>query len=431
MSNNLFPRVLIVDVNAWREDSAAHTLLDIFRCWDAQRLALVYTSSQLPNTEVCHRFFQISESQIIRSVTHPLMRVGGVVKSTPLTDDEDALAEQARYARGHKSKAPWLRLAREMVWKFGHWKTQALRDFVLDFNPDIIFVPIFPNAYMGRIQQYIISLTRKPTVCYLADDNYSYDSCANIFDYIHRFWTRQFVGPLARSSKRMFVIVDREKVDTDERFGTDSVILTKSIDFTGKTFIPKKLNNPLRLIYTGSLIIGRDRTLCAVADAVNAINQNGIKAELLIYSQTEPTDEVLSHIHTGASHFCGLVPHQEIARIQQEADVVVFAEGLEGKEANVAKLSFSTKITDYISAGKCVLAIGKADIAPIDYFQRNDAALIAHNVDEIKTVVERIVNNPDIINEYGAKAFHSAVRNHEKSMMEERFVQTMLDAAYN
>ena len=64
--------------------------------------------------------------------------------------------------------------------------------------------------------------------------------------------------------------------------------------------------------------------------------------------------------------------YQEIQRILQYADVVVFAEALEGKEANIAKLSFSTKITDYISNGKCVLAIGKRYIAPIDYFLKYD-----------------------------------------------------------
>ena len=69
-----------------------------------------------------------------------------------------------------------LSLLRELVWKSGHWKTAALKDFVNEFNPDIIFIPIYPTVYMGWIQKYIIKLARKPTVCYLADDNYSYDS---------------------------------------------------------------------------------------------------------------------------------------------------------------------------------------------------------------------------------------------------------------
>lgn len=119
---------------------------------------------------------------------------------------------------------------------------------------------------------------------------------------------------------------------------------------------------------------------------------------------------------------------REVLKVQQEADVVVFAESLEGKEANAAKLSFSTKITDYISNGKCVMAIGKDYIAPIDYFQRNDSALIAHSSDEIKARVEAIVDNPMITDVYGEKAFNCAVRNHEKNMMNERFISTMLKA---
>ena len=108
--------------------------------------------------------------------------------------------------------------------------------------------------------------------------------------------------------------------------------------------------------------------------------------------------------------------------------MVVFAEALSGKEANVAKLSFSTKITDYLSNGKCILAIGKEDIAPIDYFRRNDSALIANSKDEIENRVREIINNPMLTDDYGEKAFVCAVRNHERGMMNERFVNTMLKA---
>ena len=300
----------------------------------------------------------------------------------------------------------------------------------MDFNPDIIFVPIFPYAYMGRIQEYIISLTGKPTVCYLADDNYSFDSCRDWMDYIHRFWTRQFVGPLARSCNQMFVIVDMEKEDTDRRFSTDSVILTKSIDFSNRQFETHAVNMPLRFVYTGGLIIGRDKTLVLVADAINKINaeDGDVVAELFIYSQHQPTNEVNKHINVGASHYCGSVPHQEIKGIQEQADVVVFAEGLEGKEANIAKLSFSTKITDYLASGKCVLAIGKENIAPMDYFQRNDSAIIAHNAKEIEQQIRRIVSSPELISEYSRKAYDCAFKNHNREMMDKRFIETMCKA---
>lgn len=420
-----FPKVLVIGINAWRTDGTAHTLMDIFSCWDPEKVALVYTRADLPNTKVCKRFFQISESQVIRSVIKPWMKVGRVVKNTPNGNTAEIVMERERYSKAHKKPSAILPLVREVVWKLGQWKTPALIQFVQDFNPDIIFVPIYPTAYMGRIQRYLTKLTGKPTVCYLADDNYSYDACSNIWQYIHRFLLRRHVGPIARNCKEMFVIVDKEKEDTDMRFGTDSIILTKSIDFSGKSYMHHIPNNPLKFVYTGSLIIGRDKTLAILADAINAVNKDGVKAELYIYSQTIPNDEILKHINVAAVHFCGRIGREEVLKVQKEADVVVFAEALEGKEANVAKLSFSTKITDYISNGKCVLAIGKEYIAPIDYFKRNDAAIIATTLHEIKQCVELIVNNPMIVDEYGEKAYNCAVRNHEKTMMEQRFINTM------
>lgn len=424
------PKVLVIDVNAWRKDAGTNTLRDIFSCWDPTKLAVVYTSSQLPDSDVCNHYFQISENQIIKSLYHPTLRVGRPVDKTPPNNDADAMAERERYAKAHKHHAKWMRLAREVVWKFGHWKSKALKKFVMDFNPDIIFVPIFPYAYMGRIQEYIIRLTGKPTVCYLADDNYSFDSCRDWMDYIHRFWTRQFVGPLARSCNKMFVIVDMEKEDTDRRFGTDSVILTKNIDFSNCQFEKHAVNKPLRFVYTGGLIIGRDKTLALVADAINNINaeEGDVVAELFIYSQHQPSNAINNHINVGASHYCGSVPHQEIKGIQEQADVMVFAEGLEGKEANIAKLSFSTKITDYLANGKCVLAIGKENIAPMDYFQRNDSAVIAHNAKEIEQQIRRIVTSPELISEYSRKAYDCAFKNHNREMMDKRFIETMCKA---
>ena len=108
--------------------------------------------------------------------------------------------------------------------------------------------------------------------------------------------------------------------------------------------------------------------------------------------------------------------------------MVVFAEALSGKEANAAKLSFSTKITDYLSNGKCILAIGKDYIAPIDYFTRNDSALVASDVDTIASRVQEIIKNPSLINEYGSKAFECARRNHDKQVVAERFISVMKKA---
>ena len=430
MSQVKLPKVLVIDVNAWREDAPSNTLKEIFSCWNPENLALIYTSSAFPSTTVCSRFFQIGEMQVLQSVFRPWKRVGREVSCIESVDDRDNNVEQSLRNRSHQSHSRLMRLAREFVWKFGHWRTRALRDFINDFNPDLIFVPIFPYAYMGRIQEYIIHHKPKPTVCYLADDNYSYDSCTTAIDYFLRSWNRKYVRRLARNSQEMFVIVDKEKEDTDSRFGTNSVILTKGIDIKGRSYTPKNHNYPLNFVYTGSLVIGRDSTLAELADVINQINreQDRQLAELYIYSQNKPSDCILSRLNVGDSHFCGSIPHQDVEKKITEADVVVFAEALSGKQANIAKLSFSTKLTDYLSLGKCILAIGKEDIAPIDYLRRNNAAVIASSKEELYSRVKDILCQIDVIDEYGKSAFDCAVINHDKEKMAQRFISTMCRA---
>jgi glycosyltransferase involved in cell wall biosynthesis len=236
---------------------------------------------------------------------------------------------------------------------------------------------------------------------------------------------RKQVKYLATNCKEMFVIVEKEKEETDRVFGTDSVILTKGIDFSKKEYQSHTVNTPLKFVYTGRLIIGRDKTLALLADLLNKINGDEQKATLEIYSPDTVGDGVMARLNSGCSKHCGCVSRDEVQEIQKSADVVVFAEALEGKESKAARLSFSTKITDYLSNGKCVLAIGKEDIAPIDYFVRNQSAIVATSATELEEKLRFLIGNPEQIEAYSQKAFACAKRNHDKEIIDERFMQTI------
>ena len=425
----MLPKVLVVAINAWREDATSHTLMNIFSCWDPSRLVMVYTRADLPNTKVCSRFFQISENDVLKSVFKPWKETGREVFNTPTVSDSGVEEEHKRYAKARKKHSYFISICREMVWTLGQWKSNALKNFVKEVDPDVIFVPIYPTAYMGKIQRYIKKFTGKPIVCYLADDNYSYDACKGFWSRVHRFMLRKQVKYLATHCKEMFVIVEKEKEETDRVFGTNSVILTKGIDFSNLTYQSHKTNQPLKFVYTGNLIIGRDKTLALIADILNKLNECGTKATLEIYSPDTVDEATMSRLNNGCSKHCGFIPREKVGGVQQNADVVIFAEALEGKDSKAARLSFSTKITDYLSNGKCILAVGKEDIAPIDYFVRNDSAIVATDAKALEERLKYILENPQVIEEYGQKAFDCAKRNHDKIIVDQRFIETICRAA--
>ena len=59
---------------------------------------------------------------------------------------------------------------RNTLWAISKWKSDRLKKFVLDFNPDIIFAPIYYDPFMARIAKYVSNLCNKKIISYTGDD---------------------------------------------------------------------------------------------------------------------------------------------------------------------------------------------------------------------------------------------------------------------
>lgn len=429
MEKKNLPKVLAISLSTWKKDSGIHTQTDLFQFWDPDRVAQIYTKSDLPDTPVCNTFFQISENAVLHSVLNR-KPVGRRVQNGGARDEKAEAAEAALYTKAHKKKSWLMTILREIVWSLGRWKTKALDEFVREVDADVYFVPIYPVIYTAKIQRYILKKFPKPYVCYLADDNYSYKPCGkNPLALLHRFFLRKSVKKLAKNCTEMFTITKTEARETDKLFGTHSVVLTKGVDYSNLQFVEQQPQTPVRMVYTGNLLIGRGSSLAAISKALANINRNGLKITLDIYSPTELDPKTMKLLNSNGCTFHPPVPKQEVEAIQQNADVVVFVESLERAHRYAARLSFSTKLTDYFKSGKCIFAIGDKTIAPIEYLRENDAAIIANEYSEIKDRLLELAQNPDLICEYGKKAFECGKRNHSRETVEQTFVGTLVKAA--
>ena len=428
MENKVLPKVLSISLSTWNRKSGIHTQTDLFKYWQSDRVAQIYLKSDKPDTDVCNKFFQISENEIIHSVMN--RRVVGIETFNCENVDTKAIEEEKRlYTRAHKKKSWFLTLMREIVWDLGRWKSDNLKQFVENFNADVYFVPIYPVIYTAKIQRYILKKWPKPYVCYLADDNYSYDSCGNnIFAYIHRYFLRKQVKFLAKNCDEMFTITKMEAEETDQLFGTNSVILTKGLDYSNKTYIPFKAHNPVKMVYTGNLHIGRDSSLVKISNAMKIINKDDTKVTFDIYSPTQLSEDTMHILNSNGCKFCGCVSKEKVEEIQSNADIVVFVESLEKKFKNIARMSFSTKLTDYFYSGKCIFAIGDENIAPINYLLENDAAVVAKKDEEILQELSDLINSEDKILNYSKKSYECGLKNHNEIDVKKRFIDTMCRA---
>ena len=422
------PKVLVVGINSWIDNTGINTLINFFENWGKERLAHIYTRAKLPNTCICDTFFRISEYKVIKSIIKRRIKTGEVVYNSE-SEDKASVAEKQYYGNKHNL---FLTLARELVWFLGKWKTKELNEFIDNYNADVIFCPMYANIYMSRLQNYIAKRTKKPVVLYISDDNYSYKSIKkDPLSIFLRFWLRKHQKKLFKTADKIMVISPKQKQEYDNLFNTDCVVLTKGIDYSNISFEEKTIGQPIKMVYTGKLIIGRWNSLAKIAETLGAINKDGLNMTLDIYTTDILTQEQEALLNRNGCIVKGSLTLEDVQKVQREADILVFVESLEKKYRYTARLSFSTKITDYLKSGKCIFAVGDKDIAPIDYFNKYDSAITASSYDEIKEKLIYLSQNPDKINEYAKKGFICGKENHDKEKMHQVLLNTFNQVTLN
>ncbi len=423
MENNL--NILVITVASWNCKVGSNTWTSLLKDYCSENIANICIREEIPDSKICSRYFCISENKVLKSIFKRNIKTGYEVIPEIQEDSEDLNIHKERYKQMQKKRRYSLLLARELVWKFGKWKTRELDEFLDSFKPDIILHSMEGYIHLNRIIQYAIKRTGAKAVGYIWDDNFTYKQHSNFGYKFYRFFQRMSLKKLASVTQEFFAITPKTKSEADEFFGIDSVLLTKPLNSVPKVS-GSKPNNPLRMLYTGNLQIGRDRSLEKVSKGLNEVNRDGVKIILDVYTNTYLDDEKMQKI---CSPFCKIhepISQEEVLKLQKQADVLLFLEDIDGKDSKVARLSFSTKITDYLSSGKCIFAVGNSDIAPMQYFKDNNCALIASSEEEIFQALENLT--PKIISSYAENAVKCGLENHNEKDIKKVFLETLSKA---
>ena len=425
IKNNQAPRILVITVSAWNSKVGSNTWSTVLQQYGSENIANLCIREENPDSSVCSRYFVISESKIIKSLINKKIKTGKEVSSRATNNlSADLLEHNNRYRKMKKKRRYSMLLARELIWRCGKWKTDELNSFLDSFNPDIILHSMEGYIHLNRIIEYAINRTGAKAVGYVWDDNFTYKQSTKLGYKIYRFFQRQSLIKLATVTNGFFAISEMTKKEADSFFNIDCKILTKPINI----FQNVQYNNvvsPIHILYTGNLLIGRDRSLVRVCDAISQRYKGSFVID--VYTQTDLNENMIRRLESnGVCHIHSAIPQSEVLEKQKEADILLFLEDIDGPDAYTARLSFSTKITDYLSSGKCILAVGCADTAPMQYFIKNGAAAVATSEFEIMSRLEELSSNPELLSKYAEKARKIGIENHSKDKILSIFNETII-----
>lgn len=414
-------RILVVTYHPWREDiSSGNTLSNIFNGMeDKLEFANVFIRDDKPCNLIVSRFFNISEKGLAKSIfsQHP---VGEEVKA--VGDNERKENFSASYNAARRMRWDILLFAQDIIGLLGNWKSEGLDNFVDDFKPDLIFGPLGRMPVSNNIMTYLSKKHNVPLVTYPWDDHYSlYKRSWSPIFWIKLFVERKAIRRCALQSKYLYCITSLMQKEYSIYFKKECRLLYKGYDFDKKPMI-KQPSEALKIIYMGNIGSGRWKVLAKVVNDINEVNCNKKRMELYIYTLSPKSKEMERLLNDGDSHLMSPVPESVKMQVLKEADVLLHVEPTTTKDRLMFRLSFSTKLVDYLYNAKCILALG-GHSASMQYLQENDAGIVELDEKNIKNRLTELMENPNLIMEYSEKAWLCGVKNHK--------IETIQSNVYN
>lgn len=412
-------RILIISGEVWQDGTnGGNVLSNIFDGVDAE-FAQIYCSPGIPNNKLCNKYYQITDKTIIDSIMHKTNTGKAFFLSTVKNDDN---IDQSMIKKHLKLRLTMFFVAREILWAMADIYNDSLKEFIDEFQPDVIFAPCYASHRMLHLDRWVHEYTGKPMISYISDDNYSLRQLhISPLYWIDRFVLRYNMRRTFKHYSLTYTMTEEQKTECENKLNANMKILRKSGIFEDCNYA---VNETIKFIFAGGIYCGRWKTLISIAEAIKEANRDGKKAELHIYTRNDLSNKQGCILNDGENSYVhDAVSQEEMFDRYSKSDVALHVESFDLKNRLLTRLSFSTKIVDCLGSGCAVMAVAWENHAGLRYLKREDAAICVDDKKKIAETVHNIINDKKIILEYKEKAKMCLLKNHDPKQNREMIQQ--------
>lgn len=423
-------RILTISDTPWSsENSFGNSFSNIFKDIPELKIANISCRTVTDLDIIVSVCFEISEMSLLNNLKDKQIQSGKIIERTTIKTNPEIRKETEIKQFARKMRWQIMFWVRDFIWKIGKWDSPELRRFLDDFQPDLIFQPIYYSNYLNDIAQFCKQYTNVPMIGYISDDCYTLRQFRlSPLYWIDRLWKRRKVKKTIEQCERLYVISEIQKEEYEKIFTPPCKILTKCADFIGEPPVWANPEDTVHLLYAGNLGAGRWRSLALIAETIERLRTEGYSVELDIYTATPQTDSMRKALNCDGCGLHGAIPYAQVQELQKKADVLVHVEGLSLKSRMEVHQSFSTKLVDYFAVGKCIFAVGTPDVASIRHLLDHDAAVVASDRNAVYTELKRVLDDPKLLQDYGRKAYACGAKCHNKTTLQTMLVEDLKKA---
>ena len=389
----MIPRTLVITDVDLRNDSrgAGRTLLNLLHQFPADRVLAITTADlQEPDREIGFTLIDAPYPRWLRKVE----------RFRPVLGNPHAL------------------------WQYAVTVPHAAR--IRTFAPELLLlVPSSSGALVLGMR--MVRALKLPFVCYVMDDWFDNPAAHWLGDNAAAAGARLLRGAagwLAVSN----ALLDSMAVRAGTRPAHSAVVHNPVPVSTRR---PPSLDDvrtgAFSIAYAGSLFPMHLDAVIAVAESAARLRTSGTPVRFTLYTDHEfwgsnATTWTALGVENG-----GLLPYEQLHERLQEHDLLLVASSFRADQAPISRASLQTKVTDYMLAGRPILACGPVYAASNQFLRQHACALFAEDPspDAIDAVLHAAIANRVANAALARRAYEIVVRDHSGPAVAERMAHVM------
>ena len=387
-------KIMVISRTPWNvSNSFGNTFSNLFEGMEDVEIYNICCQSGSADNDIVKCSVQLTDKSVLNSFLKK-KQDPCCEQKVPQAEDNN---EKGNISKKNLPKNTFNYMARDFIWKLGKWKnSETLNKFLNSVKPNLIYLPIYASWYMCDFQYWIIDKLNVPVVGHISDDVYGYPKGSTPLELLYRFSLRKKVKKLVEKCSYLEVFAENMKTEYEKIFDKKCYLIGKGIDIseTDLSRVEKisLLDKPIKFLYTGNIGCERYKVICDIAKAIDKCSSD-CEAVLEVYSANAPTNRMKKEFAKCKSlKFGGKITFNEVKKKQFDADILIHVESFSKRGLSSAKMSFSTKIIDYMLAKKPILAVGPEVVNSISLLKNREIAITVTSREDIDKEIENILH---------------------------------------
>ena len=413
-------------------------MTNLFKNWPGEKIGVITDRISETNIHTSYHYYQLGEKEIRFPFPFNLIQrkvPSGEYHFPKSGQGTDEGGRHSLYRKEFKQKARGLldnilKKTGLIAFFYKIRLSNRLRKWILDFNPDIIYVQPFLHRIM-RFGNLLYQELRIPYAVHIMDDSISFINKSVIFrSRVQGLLEKDFRKLIDNASVQM-CISEFMASEYHQRYGKAFLAFRNPIEVDN--WLPYNYKdlaaglNQLRIIYTGRLFSPTYESLIDMCRVVDRFNKNGRKVILDIF--TYDVNFTFANLIQSLSgiNLKKPVDVTEIPSLVHQYDIFFLCLDFNDYAWRYTQFSISTRTSEGMASSVPILMYGPPSSAQYRYFKESRTGYLVgeRKHDMLEMAINDLWHNAELRRELSENALKLVIQDNNAVTVREKFRQAL------